>query len=169
MSTWQMRIATGDDLDAIMAIESAVFGTDAWSPETMRAELANAQNYYLVAFPPDKPQQIDGYAGLFAPRGAIEGDIQTIAVTAGARRKGLGRALVQTLVGEARGRGLHEVFLEVRADNPHAQALYGSLGFEQLAIRVGYYQPDGVDAIVMRLAIPPATIAPAQSTAGGGA
>ena len=31
--------------------------------------------------------------------------------------------------------GRSEVFLEVRADNPHARALYVSLGFEQIAVR----------------------------------
>ena len=39
-------------------------------------------------------------------------------------------------------------------DNPGAQALYLSLGFEQIAERPGYYQPDNVDALVMRLRIP---------------
>ena len=42
----------------------------------------------------------------------------------------------------------------MRDDNPSAQALYLSLGFEQIAVRPKYYQPDGVDAIIMRLVIP---------------
>ena len=43
------------------------------------------------------------------------------------------------------------VFLEVRADNPVARALYASEGFEAVGRRPHYYQPDDVDAIVMRL------------------
>ena len=43
------------------------------------------------------------------------------------------------------------MFLEVRADNPVAQALYASEGFEAVGRRPRYYQPDDVDAIVMRL------------------
>jgi ribosomal-protein-alanine N-acetyltransferase len=39
----------------------------------------------------------------------------------------------------------------VRADNPVAQALYASEGFIELGRRPRYYQPDGVDALVMRL------------------
>jgi N6-L-threonylcarbamoyladenine synthase/ribosomal-protein-alanine N-acetyltransferase len=46
------------------------------------------------------------------------------------------------------------VFLEVRADNPGARALYESLGFAEIAVRPDYYQPDGVDAVIMRLADP---------------
>ena len=42
----------------------------------------------------------------------------------------------------------------MRADNLGAQALYDDLGFEEIAVRTGYYQPDNVDAIVMKLSIP---------------
>ncbi len=104
--------------------------------------------------------RIDAYAGLFAPHRAPSADIQTIAVAESARRGGLGRVLMQQLIAEARSRGAEEVFLEVRADNDSAQNLYHSLGFEQLAVRKGYYQ-GGVDAIVMRLALqaPEVTVA----------
>ena len=152
--TWQLRRATADDLDELMAIEHELFGTDAWSRESMAAELADRNGYYLVAFPVGSPQQIDAYAGLRAPRGAPQADIQTIAVVEGARRQGLGRVLMLTLIDEARQRGASELFLEVRADNPGAQALYESLGFEAIAVRPRYYQPDGVDAVIMRLTIP---------------
>lgn len=152
--SWQLRRATVDDLDAIMALESALFENDAWSPAMMRGELADKHSYYLVAFPPSDPGRIDGYAGLRAPRRQPQADIQTIGVATSARRQGLGRVLMLRLIDEARDRGATDVFLEVRADNPGAQSLYQSLGFEQLAVRPNYYQPDGVDAVVMRLSIP---------------
>lgn len=155
--TWQLRRAGVDDLDAIMQIETSVFTTDAWTSDAMRADLASPHCYYLVALGADDPPDgstIAGYAGLLAPRGAKEGDIQTIAVAPEARRKGLGRVLMTSLMNEARRRGAREIFLEVRADNPTAEALYASLGFERLGVRPGYYQPDNVDAIVMRAAVP---------------
>lgn len=155
--TWRLRRAGVDDLDAIMQIESSVFTSDAWSFDAMRADLASEHCYYLVALPADDPSSstaIAGYAGLLAPRGAKEGDIQTIAVAVDARRRGLGRVLMTSLLNEARRRGAREVFLEVRADNPNAEALYASLGFERLGVRPGYYQPDNIDAIVMRAAVP---------------
>ncbi|MCY7324516.1 MAG: ribosomal protein S18-alanine N-acetyltransferase [Microbacteriaceae bacterium] len=148
---WQLRRAAAGDLDRIMLIENSSFLSDAWSRDGMRSELANRQCYYLVAFRPETPKRIEGYAGLFAPRGAQEADVQTIAVAEGSRREGLGQLLVQSLVAEARSRGVQEIFLEVRADNPGAHTLYASLGFERIAVRVAYYQPDGMDAIVMRL------------------
>ncbi len=137
-----------------MTIENSVFGSDAWSAETMAAELADRHGYYVVAFPVEDPTHIEAYAGLRAPLREPQADIQTIAVAESARRRGLGRVLMLTLVGEARQRGATELFLEVRADNPSAQALYESLGFEAIAVRPRYYQPDDVDAIVMRLSIP---------------
>ncbi|TFB97020.1 ribosomal-protein-alanine N-acetyltransferase [Cryobacterium sp. HLT2-28] len=143
-----------------MALETRIFENDAWSREAMNRDVADPDCYYLVAFPPDAPTQIDAYAGLQAPRGATEGDIQTIAVTEEARGHGLGRTLVQTLLTEARLRGAREVFLEVRADNPGAQRVYSRLGFEELGVRRGYYQPDNVDALVMRVRLTAPEMAP---------
>jgi len=149
-----IRRATLDDLDAIMSLETSTFASDAWSRGTMRAELGSPHGYYLVA---DADASADGaiagYAGLLAPVDSGQADIQTIAVASTARRHGLGRALMVALLDEARRRQTADVFLEVRADNPNAQALYASLGFEQIAVRPHYYQPDGVDALIMRLEI----------------
>ena len=144
-----------------MRLERDTFGSDAWSAESMRSELESPHTHYLVAHPLDASGEIDGYAGLLAPSGATEADIQTIAVAGRARRRGLGRTLMNALIAEARERGAREVFLEVRADNPGAIELYRGLGFEQLAVRAAYYQPDGVDALVMRLRLgqPETTIA----------
>ncbi|HEV7955960.1 MAG: rimI [Microbacteriaceae bacterium] len=159
--SWQLRRATAGDLDAIMHLETSVFANDAWSRESMRGELSNPQCHYLVAFRPQTPEAVEGYAGLFAPKGTHQGDVQTIAVAESSRRAGLGRLLVQTLLVEAHDRGAREVFLEVRADNPGAQSLYESLGFKEIAVRVAYYQPDGMDAVVMRLVIEQPKAAPA--------
>ena len=150
-----LRRATLDDLDAIMALETSTFASDAWSRGTMRDELASPHGYYLVAEGEEgagdaAQHPLAGYAGLLAPLGSGQADIQTIAVARDARRRGLGRTLMVALLDEARARAATEVFLEVRADNPNARALYDSLGFEQIALRPRYYQPDGVDAQIMR-------------------
>lgn len=143
-----IRLATPADLDAIMAIEQASFPTDAWSSETMAAELAGEHSHYLVD---EEDGDVVGYAGLRAMRGSPDADIQTIALLEAHRGAGRGRALLTALLVEASVRRAREVFLEVRADNPGAQGLYASEGFTELGRRPRYYQPDGVDAIVMRL------------------
>jgi ribosomal-protein-alanine N-acetyltransferase len=158
-----LRRARPDDLDAIMELERSTFTADAWPAEAMRAELSGEHGYYLVAVDDASPDRVVAYAGLLAPRGSGQGDIQTIAVDPGHRGAGLGRALMHALIDEARRRGAAELFLEVRADNPVARTLYESLGFAEIGVRRGYYQPDGVDAVVMKLDVPPAIARPAAS------
>lgn len=143
-----LRTATLDDLPAIMHLERSSFPTDAWSEDTMGTEISSAHTHYLVD---DEDGAVVGYAGLRALQGGTDADIQTIALDPERRGSGRGRALLRALLDEARRRGAREVFLDVRADNGVAESLYRSEGFVELARRVGYYQPDGVDAVVMRL------------------
>lgn len=152
MSDARLREAAAGDLDAIMAIEESEFAGDAWSRGTMAEEIRSRHTRYLVA---EQEGALVGYAGLLCPVGAREGDVQTIAVVASVRRTGLGRRLLCALLEAAAERGAREVFLEVRADNLAAQTLYRSEGFEEIGVRLAYYQPDGVDAIVMRLPLVP--------------
>ncbi|GAB2832718.1 ribosomal protein S18-alanine N-acetyltransferase [Microbacterium insulae] len=143
-----VRAAVPADLDAIMALERASFPTDAWSDAMMREELASPHGWYIVD---EVAGRVAGYAGLRAARGAKDADVQTIAIAEASRGRGRGRALLRALLTEAARRGVNEVFLEVRADNPVAQSLYASEGFHEVGRRPRYYQPDDVDAVVMKL------------------
>lgn len=184
-----MRRARVTDLDRIMRLERATFTDDAWPEEAMRRELESEHGYYLIAVddapvenaprPADDADDADGaagapiaadgaaldpsllgYAGLLAPKGGGQGDVQTIAVAPAARGMGLGRGLMHALITESRRRGVSELFLEVRADNPIARSLYRSLGFEEIGVRPRYYR-HGIDAVMMRLAVPTAVTRPA--------
>ncbi|QEO15192.1 ribosomal-protein-alanine N-acetyltransferase [Agromyces intestinalis] len=163
-----LRRARPDDLDAIMVLERATFVDDAWPVDAMARELANPHAYYLVAVDDDSPDDVFAYAGLLAPEGGDQGDIQTIAVEAGRRGAGLGRALMQALIAEARRRGVESIFLEVRADNPVARGLYASLGFAEIGVRRRYYR-GGIDAVHMRADVPAAVTRPAGGAALGAA
>jgi ribosomal-protein-alanine acetyltransferase len=143
-----LRTATPADLGAIMALERASFPTDAWSDAMMREELASRHARYVVD---EEAGRLLGYGGVRAPAGAKDADIQTIAIAEAARGRGRGRVLLEALLAEASARGIHEVFLEVRADNPVAEKLYASEGFLEVGRRPRYYQPDDVDAVVMKL------------------
>ncbi|MGZ0711640.1 ribosomal protein S18-alanine N-acetyltransferase (plasmid) [Coraliomargarita sp. W4R53] len=164
-----LRTATTDDLHAIMALERASFPSDAWSEAMMAEELASPHSWYLVD---EEAGRLAAYAGLRAAKGAKDADVQTIAVAEAARGKGRGRVILRALIEEAQRRRAEELFLEVRADSPIAQALYVSEGFVELGRRPHYYQPDDVDAVVMKLALrswrggAPATPTPTQTDAG---
>jgi [ribosomal protein S18]-alanine N-acetyltransferase len=153
--TVELRLARAADLDAMIAIERAAYPADAWSAEALGSQLENTNTHYLVA---EEDGVVVGYAGLLAPRGLETAEVHTVTVTDGLRRQGIGRRMVQALLDEAAVRGAAEVFLEVRVDNPAAQALYRSLGFEAVGIRPGYYQPEGIDALVMRAAVPAGSV-----------
>jgi [ribosomal protein S18]-alanine N-acetyltransferase len=148
--TYVLSRAEPADLPQMIELETALFGADAWPAEVMVAEVSFPQSYYLVAKRHGEGT-LAGYGGLRAAlTDAAQGDIQTLAVAPEHRRSGLGRTILRALFAEAYSRGVTEMFLEVRADNTGALALYESEGFEPLDRRVGYYQPDNVDAIVMR-------------------
>jgi [ribosomal protein S18]-alanine N-acetyltransferase len=143
-----IRLATEADLEQIMKIEKACFGSDAWSQANMKSELIASHTTYVVA---EKDNSLVGYAGLSKLANSTTSDIQTIAVSESHRGLGIGRLLMESLLATARDQNAKEVFLEVREDKPTPQALYKSLGFVAIDRRENYYQPDGVAAIVMRL------------------
>jgi len=143
-----IRVASESDLDAIMVIEHASFGSTAWPRESMAFELEpNPARHYFVAH--DAGTMV-GYGGISLVAGH-HGDIMTIAIAAEHRGRGLGRRLMNSMLEVAKSQKAAEVFLEVRADNEVAQSLYRSLGFEQIDLRRGYYQPENIDAVIMKL------------------
>lgn len=94
------------------------------------------------------PRPLAGYAGI--DHGGEVADVMTVAVAPHARGRGLGRSLLHEIEQRAACGGAAYLMLEVRADNTAARALYNSSGYEVLSVRSGYYQPGGLDALVMR-------------------
>ena len=146
--TVRLREMKRADMAAIMALEEELFPEDAWSPEMFAAEFAQppSRRLYLVA---EEGNALIGYAGMMFTAGS-QADVVTLAVAPARWGEGTGTALLMALVDEAEKRGYQEVLLEVRRDNPRARRLYLRHGFDEIGIRRGYYQPSGVDAVVMR-------------------
>ena len=146
--TVRLREMKRADMPAIMAMERELFPEDAWTPEMFAAEFAQppSRRLYLVA---EDGNALVGYAGMMFTGGS-QADVVTLAVSPDRWGEGTGAALLTALVDEADKRGYEEVLLEVREDNPRARRLYLRHGFTEVGIRRGYYQPSGVDAVVMR-------------------
>jgi len=92
--------------------------------------------------------------------GPGEAQILNVSVVPDARRCGLGRTLVDQFIDDARRMGAEQCFLEVRASNVAAIALYEGAGFAPIARRNHYYPPvmpdsPREDALVMRRALAP--------------
>lgn len=152
----RVRPMTAADVAPVHALEKALFPTDAWPEQMFRDELGQEQTrHYLVA--EDATGAIIAYAGLMAV--APIADIQTIAVVPEREGQGIGSQLLTMMIVEARERRMNDLMLEVRSDNPRAQALYERYGFEQINVRPRYYR-DGADALVMRLPLVEGKISP---------
>jgi [ribosomal protein S18]-alanine N-acetyltransferase len=149
--TVRLREMNSVDMAAIIALEQELFPEDAWTPEMFAAEFAQppSRRLYLVA---EDGNALIGYAGMMFASGS-QADVVTLAVNPARWGEGIGTALLTVLVDEAEKRGYEEVLLEVREDNPRARQLYLRHGFFEIGIRRGYYQPSGVDAVVMRKAL----------------
>ncbi len=83
-----------------------------------------------------------------------EWEIENIAVTGAARRRGLGSRLVNELLDLVRSRGGKTVFLEVRESNRAARSLYEKWGFLEVGRRKMYYQNPAEDALVLKFKFP---------------
>ncbi len=132
------------DIEAVAALESELFPTDAWSVEQFWSELALDTRVYLTAA---SAGEVIGYAGAFVL--APDSDLQTIAVRPDSQGGGVGRRLLTELMHQVELRGADSMMLEVRADNTGAIAMYERMGFERISLRSRYYA-DGTDAQIWR-------------------
>ena len=83
-----------------------------------------------------------------------EAHIATIATHPDYRRRGIGRALLQTGMDAAYAEGARIYHLEVRAGNAAAIKLYETFGYEIVGRRPRYYHDNGEDALLMTLNVP---------------
>src|SRR5512140_1471156 len=77
--------------------------------------------------------------------------IATIATHPDFRRQGIGERLLSEALTDGEASGAKLAFLEVRAANEAAQAMYRKFGFEATGKRPRYYKDNGEDAILMTL------------------
>lgn len=133
------------DLAALLPLEQALFPDTAWTAEMYWSELAGVPQTrrYVVA---EQDRALVGYAGVLVV--GADADVQTIAVSPGAQRQGIGGLLLDELERNAVQRGASRMFLEVSARNDAAQSLYLGRGYEVSGRRRDYYAR-GVDAVVM--------------------
>jgi ribosomal-protein-alanine N-acetyltransferase len=133
------------------ALAFAPFGERAWT----RQEFAE-----LLASPGTRGALLegdDGAEGFVLWRVTMdEAELLTIAVHPRVRRRGAGRALLDSAIAGAREAGAGVLLLEVGEDNPAARGLYDSTGFSTVGRRAAYYQRKHnarADALVMRFVL----------------
>ncbi len=120
-----------------------------WSEQTLATNQGERYRNYQLS--------VDGEMAAFAITQVVldEATLFNIAVDPAYQRRGLGRVLLEHVIDEVEKLGVVTLWLEVRASNVAAIALYESVGFNEATIRRNYYPTtDGrEDAIIMALPI----------------
>ena len=143
--SYRIRRCRESDLEDILRIERESF-SDPYDRETFSQLLLYEPEGFLVA---------EGDGGIlgYVASSAHHGVIFSLAVSAGNRRRGLGRALMEEVIRYLRTE-TGQVTLQVRVGNSEAIHLYRRLSFREEG-RVRRYYPDGEDALVMTLDLAP--------------
>lgn len=138
-----IRPARASDVDALLAIEHAVFETDRLSRRSFRHLVGSPSAAVLVA---EAGKRVAGYAVILFRAGSTSARLYSIATALDHSGQGLGRALIAAAEREAAKRGRRSLRLEVREDNARAIAIYRRAGFEPIGREADYYQ-DGMAAM----------------------
>jgi ribosomal-protein-alanine N-acetyltransferase len=139
-----IRVATHDDVPAIVALEQVSFNNP-WSAESFVAFLSRDTARILVAV---RGAEVVGYA--IVAWVLDEAELANIAVAPAERGRGVGARLLDEGLAQLASLGVRAVFLEVRGENAVAQRLYGSRGFAPVGRRRAYYDNPVDDAVLMR-------------------
>lgn len=143
---------TEHDLLEVVDIEESS-GLSRWGWAAYYAELQGGnRDLMLVARIADYEHKdgLPSLAGYIVGRmGADELHINNVAVREAYRRRGVGRVLLRRILEEGKRCGVPRAFLELRAGNSAALALYEECGFQVTARRNRYYSDPVEDALVM--------------------
>ena len=154
-----LRAMAVGDLAAVMAIEVQAY-SHPWSQGNFVDSLAAGHLAEVLEF--------EGLIGYFvAMAGVDELHLLNLTVVPREQQQGHGSALLEAVLAHARAQRLGSVWLEVRASNGHARALYARRGFAEVGVRRNYYPAlqGREDAVVMSRTLAPLPAANAANAA----
>jgi ribosomal-protein-alanine N-acetyltransferase len=132
-----IRATRVDDATSIAAFE-------AWSSDELASSIAQPATVGWVV---EEHGRVVGH--ILTAAACDAGEVILLAVHPEHRRRGLARDLLGAAMSQWAERGVREAWLEVRADNEPAIALYRGLGWTDHGVRRRYYR-DGTDARLLR-------------------
>jgi ribosomal-protein-alanine N-acetyltransferase len=139
---------TEDDVEEIMRIEPHIY-SHPWS----RGNFVDALRSGYASWVLLNERQMIGYSLMMMV--LDEAQLLNLSIAKAYQKRGLGRLLLEHMIAVAKRQGAANMFLEVRPSNISAIALYENIGFNEMAIRRGYYpaQQGREDAVLMGLAL----------------
>ena len=132
---------TENQLEAVAQLEKRCF-SHPWSFNSLEEELNNETSLFFTA---TEDNAVVGYIGMSVI--VDEGYIFNVAVDGTHRNRGIGSALVETLVTYAKKNNLCFLTLEVRESNGNARSLYEKFGFIKVGERKNYYSSPTAAAV----------------------
>jgi [ribosomal protein S18]-alanine N-acetyltransferase len=137
--------AADADLDAILEIDRVSIPSP-WT-RAMYEEERRFPDRSCLAVWRRRDGAVVGYISFWVV--ADEVQINNVAVRPDARAQGVGGRLVGFAMRHGASRGAVRAFLDVRSANQAARRLYERLGFQQVAVRRGYYGDPPDDALIL--------------------
>ena len=139
----QIRRMTIEDCKQVADIEAVSFSV----PWSVRAFVDTVEKENFRYFVAEENGEILGYCGFLYV--LDEAEIPNVCVKESARRRGVGREMLNALINEAEKLGIVMLYLEVRESNLAAKGLYEALGFVENGIRKNFYEQPVENAVLM--------------------
>lgn len=149
LSGYLMRPARAEDLDAIMVVEESAYESG-WPRSVFERELVQEWSHVDLVCPSGSDEPVAHIVYWIVHD---ELHLLNVAVHRSARRRGLGRAMIERLLKVCEAECLQYITLEVRVSNEAAIRLYQAHGFRRIGRRRRYYANNGEDALVMALVL----------------
>lgn len=137
------------DIAPLMALERSIFSDP---QETSEFSALPSLSYARVLCAKTPDGCPIGYAVAYCI--ADECELLRVAVAPAFRGQGIAKALLQRLFSEAQAQGAQHFFLEVRASNTAARALYAMFGFTVYREKPSYYNNPPETAVFLRAQAP---------------
>ena len=137
------RKITEKDISQIADLEAKVF-PDAWTEQSIYETFCQEQAFIAMA---ELDEEMVGYCIVYYV--LDEGEIARIAVDEKARRKGVGRRLLDYVCECCKEKQIERLLLDVRESNTGARAFYQQYGFAEDGIRKNFYDQPKENAILM--------------------
>ncbi len=154
-----IRPATLADIPHIIRLERESASAGHWTDEQYFQLFQSERPFRLLLVAEAEPPKTSGFKSkggsgvlgfLVAQHLAPEWELENIVVAPAARRKGLGKRLLEALIAAADEAESSSMVLEVRESNTAARTFYEKAGFEQIGRRRSYYTSPLEDAILYR-------------------
>jgi len=149
----KIRAAAESDIKTMMEIAQESRTASHWTRAAYERIFTSAPDdlRYIALVAEESRGKLAGFIVGREVAGEEDWEIENVAVAKSERRQGFASALVAELLKRARGKRTCRFWLEVRAGNVAAIALYRKFGFEEESRRKNYYSHPIEDGLVLAL------------------